>query len=366
MAIVLKANNQELLINAKHSYLSTNYSAGVTTLIVVNGDGFAVDDYLLLGEFGNESSEIVQVSGVATHSLTVGNTKFAHSESTKVTILPYNKVRFYHTTTTAFSALVQVGSDTDIQADSLSTIISDTTYTTGYGWFCFYNSTTLAITQNSNYIPYTGFASNSVRKIIEDFYSQLTVTEQKLVSTSEILSWLSEAYSVAKGELNLVNKEFSAEDHYDLAVTANLAEYSLPDNLDYILSVYDDDNDEELDRINIKDIDKNNESTDNATKYYIRGIYLGFSPTPDAAGNFIVRYTTKPADVTSYSDLIVLPGNNHYILKDYIMFRASSRLKRPDGANFLASFYKGIERIKLIANRGGGESSWSIDEHASV
>ncbi len=48
--------------------------------------------------------EIVQVSVVtaATHTLTVGTTKFSHPESTRVTVLPYNQVKFYHTTTATY------------------------------------------------------------------------------------------------------------------------------------------------------------------------------------------------------------------------------------------------------------------------
>lgn len=368
MAIVLKADNSSLTTNAKYSYLSTNYSSGVTSIVVTNGDGFAALDYLLLGEFGNETAEIVQISagGVSTHTLTIGATKFAHAESTKVTILKYNQVKFYHTTTTAFSAGTDLSGFINIQPDSLYTIFSDTTYTTGYGWFCFYNAQTTKITSNSNYIPYAGFAANSVKKLIEDFYSQLSVTEQKLITMSEVLTWFSEAYSIVREELNLSNKDFNAEDHYDLATEANLAEYALPDNTDHIISVYDDDNDKMVNKININEIDEYNESSSNTTKYYIRGNYLGFAPTPSSAVNFIVRYTTKATAVTSYSDLITLPGNNHYILKDFVMYRAAPRLKRQDGPTYLTGFYKGIERTKLISKRDNAQESFGIADSANI
>ncbi len=369
MAVTLRAENQSLLTNSKFSYLNTNYLAAASSIVVVNSAGFSDNDYLLLGELGNETSEIVQISSVvsATHTLNlVSVTKFAHSESTKVAILPYNKIRFYHTTSTAFTTTDPVTGYIDIQVDSIYTYGYDTTNTTGYGWFVMYNVSSAKATQNSNYIPYTGFAVNSVKKIIEDFYSQLTITEQKLLSNSEVLAWLSEAYATARTELNLVNKEFNTQDAYTLTTSANLTEYSLPTNLDHVISLWDDTNSQEIDKVKIEDIDLYNDYASNRTKYYIRGNYIGIVPTPDSSSTFIVRYTTLASSLSSYSDTIDLPSNNFYCLKDFMMFRASPRLKRGDGMTYYKLFFEALGRMKISSKRDGGIEQFGIADSANV
>ena len=79
---------------------------------------------------------------------------------------------------------------TDIQADDFYTKAYDTTNTTGFGWFIFYNSTTAKATQNSNAIPYAGFENNSVKKILDSFFSQLNNKELKLISNDDAFIWL--------------------------------------------------------------------------------------------------------------------------------------------------------------------------------
>ena len=46
--VTLKIDNRSLLNDAKFSYLIDNYSSGVSTVSVMNTDGFAVDGYALI------------------------------------------------------------------------------------------------------------------------------------------------------------------------------------------------------------------------------------------------------------------------------------------------------------------------------
>jgi hypothetical protein len=141
----LKADNRQLLKNAKYSFALDNYLSGVSSIQVDNSVGFEANMYVLLGNFGSETAEIIKINTVTTATNTLSFTttaKFAHAESTKVTVIPYNQVRFYHTATATFSASSHVTDYIDIQADSFFTIGEDTTNTTGFGWFVFYNSTT--------------------------------------------------------------------------------------------------------------------------------------------------------------------------------------------------------------------------------
>src|ERR1035437_5994145 len=98
--ITLRADNRKLLQGAKYSFLVDNYGWGVQTFGVTNVADFVANDFILLGNFGSENTEILQINSIDPnlHTLTVFSfLKLPHSESTKVTIIPYDKVRFFHT-----------------------------------------------------------------------------------------------------------------------------------------------------------------------------------------------------------------------------------------------------------------------------
>lgn len=372
MAITLKADNRSLLVNSLYSYLSTNYLSGVTSLTIKNSAGFAANDYILLGEFGTESAEVVQVSNVsATHVLTVGATKFSHSESTRVTIIPYNQVRFYHTTTATDATPTSSGNAiddfNDINADSYYSTIKDTTNTTGFGWFIFYNETTTKASTVSNAIPYAGFTENSVKKVLDRFFSALNNKESSLISNEEAFSWLNEAYSIAVNELNLVNDEYYVAEAYDLTTTSGTTEYDVPTNFSKILSVYDLDNNVYVDHISARNIDTNDEYSSNTTRYYTRGAKIGFSPTPSDTVNYHVRYLTTKTALTSYYDTIDFPNTNYYFLNDYMMFRASIKLQRADGESFYGLFNDAVARMKVNSiKQNANLDSWSVSSTSNV
>lgn len=368
--ITLKADNRVLTQNAKYSYLNSNYSSGVSAIVVTNSADFSANDYLLLGNFGSETAEIVQISTVtsATHTLNLSAaTKFAHSESTRVTVIKYNQVRFYNTSTATFSATSPVTAYIDLQADKFFTLAYDTTNTTGFGWFVFYNATTAKATSNSNAIPYAGFTEYSVKKIFDRFFSQLNNKELKLVTNEDAFAWLNEGYSIARNQLNLVNEEYTVSDSYTLSVTSGTAEYSLPDYFTDMISVYSSTDDTEISPIDIKDVPDWNENSSNDTRYYLRGKYVGISPTPAADATYYLRYKTIGATLTSYYDNVELPDNNFYPLIDFMMYRAAPKLNRNDGNSRLTLFNDAIKNMKLTSHKRDNEKdSWDISPTANI
>jgi len=76
--------------------LDGKIATGVSSINLVNADGFATDDYILIGEIGGERSEIAQVQSVSSQTLTLtGALSFAHDNKSKVYKLKYNQVKFY-------------------------------------------------------------------------------------------------------------------------------------------------------------------------------------------------------------------------------------------------------------------------------
>jgi hypothetical protein len=374
--IILKATNSSLLAGAKFSYLTVNYVSGVTTLVITNGIGFAINDYLLLGEFGQETSEIVKASNVVTNTLTVGATKFAHPESTKVTIIPYNQVKFYHTTVPSYTGPVQLDApgNTDIQADDLYTKFTDSVNDTGYGWFCFYNSTTTTASAISNAIPYTDFAENSAKKIIDSFFSMLNNKEVNLVSQTDALRWLNEGYSRAKNELNLINNAYNVAAMVTLHTIPNQTEYDFVTDLgitDFsdLMSITD------TQGIPIEGIpisDALNYRFDtwavSVTKYYLRGTKIGLIPTPTYAFDFYLYYKARSTPITSLYTTLEFPDNNYYFILDYMMYRACPKLGRSgaEAQQYITQYTAGISLMKVTSIKQTADGDhWEIAKEAN-
>lgn len=350
----LKADNRQLVKNAKFSYLSTNYASGVSSIVVTNSAGFSANDYVVLGEFGHESTEVVQVSTVTagTHTLALSAaTKFPHPESTRATVIQYNQVRFYHTTTATFATSDPVSTYLDLEADAFFTRKIDSTYSSGFGWFVFYNSTSASTSANSNAIPYGGFDEESVKKIFDAFWSLLNNKEQKLINTDDAFRWLNEGYSITKNELNLVNPEYSVPAQEEISILSGTAEYDLETDASNLVSVTDGNGDD----IPYATLQKVHYMKQNAsgqrTHYYLRNKKIGFVPTPTSDTTFYYYYRQKTTKLTSYYDSVDLPDNNFYFLVDFMMYRASQKLTRPNPEQHLKLFEAGVNRMKVTSNK---------------
>lgn len=371
MAISLRAKNDNLTSGAKYSYLNSNCASGVSEVVVINSDGFAINNYVLLGELGSETSEIMKITGVTTATHTIffaaETTKFAHPESTKITIIPYNQVKYYWTATTTFDS-DNLLDTINVQADSLFTIHGDSGHSTGYGWFKFYNSANLKITAASNYIPYKDFAANTCKKIIEGFLGSLNQKDSKLISSTDVFRWLSEGYSIAQTELNLVNREYKAAISETQNTVSGTQEYDFPTNASEILGVWDETNDLKVSECSLEDVDKyNSELISSTTKYYIRGNKIGFTPVPTSVVEYKISFIEKTVALTSLIDTIDLPDNNFYILEDFLRFRAAEPLGKSNGQFYYELFMKSLENMKNSAiSRSSGLKEWKIDKYSNI
>ena len=367
--IILKSDNRVITNSAKYSYLSNNYAAGVSTVTILNYDGFSANDYVLIGNFGSENAEILKIKAVNSGALTFKdsggsdtNTRFPHSESTKVTILPYNQVEFFYETTPVFTGLTSISGKIDISASDWFSTFSDQNNSTGYGFFNFYNATTAATSAPSNAIPYGGFEYNTVKQSIDNFFSLLNNKELKLINNTEALSWMNEGYSIIYNNLNLINSEFAASAEITLNVTAGTNEYLLPADFCDLVSIVD------VDRlpVNFIRMDEMQAYRLSVPRYYIRGKYIGFVPV-DQNNVYYYRYTNRAPKLTSYDDIVDLPNDAYYMLKDFMIYRAYQKLKYPNATEYFKIFTNSINDMKIAAiKRSANQDSWDIASYANV
>ena len=353
----------------------TNASGVAESNKTIGGGSITVGrtNFVLLGEFGSESSEIVEVSSVnkSTHTLTVSTTKFAHSQDTKVYIIGYDQVKFYWNSTTTFTATTPITGYIDVQADSLYTVGSDYSHTTGYGFYLFYNSITAKASSSSNNIPYAGFGNNTVEAVLKQFYSLLNMSERKLVNDTDALFWMNAGMNICQTELSLVSKTYYVDSEQSIATVSGTQEYDLEDDFARLINIYDSDNEENLKPIDIKDVSHANywDTGTTIARYYLRGNKIGFVPEPTSVTNYTVKYQYTATVLSSYSDTIDLPGNNAFILTDYMLFRSCPKIGRSlnDAKFFNDEFKAGIARLKLGFHKSDDTpESFSIASSANV
>jgi len=377
--ITLEADNRTLTTSTKYSYLVNNCAAGIASFSILNATDsqFATDTFLLLGNFGAENAEIVKITSVDSNTGDIvisSATLFPHSESTRVSVLPYNQIRFFHTTTTTFDTATPLTGYIDLQPNDWFTTHNDESYSTGYGWYTFYNSVTTSLSQESNSIPYIGFETNTTEEILSDFFSMLGNRELRLVTREDALSWASEGYGRMKNKLNLTNTEFSSSAITSLLLIPGQIEYDLPSDFDHLIAFVSglDSSDPGVRggiKLDIGFIPLREAWTYNGTgpRYYIRGFKLGLLPTPQEAVTHHYVYQKKATRLTLNSDTVELPNGGEYVIKDYMLYRAFQKFQNPQYKQYLESYTNGLnDMIISSVKRDANLDWWGISRQANV
>jgi hypothetical protein len=372
--VILEADNRILTSGAKYSYTLTNYSSGVSAFSVLNAtdSAFAVDKFLLLGNFGAEDAEIVKISSVNNNTgaiVTTTATLFAHSESTRVTVLAYDQIRFFHTTTTTFDNSTPLSSFIALQPSDWFTTWSDEVYSSGYGWFAFYNTVDTIYSQESNAIPYAGFESDTTQNILADFFSLLNNKELKLVTREDALSWASEAYGRMRNKLNLTNVEYTGSAVTALSVLADTIEYDLPTDFDHLLFFVSGLDASDVgaaggNKVDIEFMPLRKAYSYNGTNriYYIRGSKLGILPTPSVAETLHYMYQKRAARLSINTDEVDLPNGGEYVIKDYMLYRAYTKFQNQSMAKqCLEAFTNGLNDMVIAScKRDAHLDTWDV------
>lgn len=381
--IILKADNRVLSANSQYSYLVDNYASGVSSITIVNTEGFTANAFILIEDFGKEIAEIFRIgtinatTGVITLEKSDGSsttTNFAHSESTKVYVLEYNQIRFYFTAATGnvitdespvYNTDNPLTGFIDLEPAHWYHTYSDSTNITGFGWFVYFNTITSVTSQESNPIPYIGFAGNTVAQVFEDFDGLLNTNELRLVSITEKFSWLNEALALLKNKLNLTNVEYFVSTEQDLTIVSGTQEYLLASDFSDLVYIHDGSTSKNI--IPFMKVHKAGLYTGSILHYYLRNRYIGFVPSPGASNTYKYKYRAKASTVTSVSTYLDLPDNAFYALKDFMMYRASLKFNNPIANTYYESFTNSVNLfVQSAVKRDADLDSWEIAPWANV
>lgn len=161
--MLLKVGNRVLTEDREKTSLTSAVAAAATTITVagVDTNSWADNDYIIIGEIGSPTAEVMQVNGSVSDgtSLTIdrsgsaGGTRFAHATGEPVYRVDFNQVEFSRNTTDTITG-ASVLATNEIQPDDEYTRYEDTANTTGYGFVRFKNAFTGAFSSYSDGVNY--------------------------------------------------------------------------------------------------------------------------------------------------------------------------------------------------------------------
>jgi len=142
-------------------------SVSATTFTVESNEGYATDDYIVLGEEGNETTELLKISSVSGNNTIISTTsaKFAHSIGDPIRVTPFNQIKFYGNTSTTITDPTHLLATVDIAVDSRDKTTpyhhtsGDNTY---YYKYVYYNETTADASSLSEAVTISGGTSNDL------------------------------------------------------------------------------------------------------------------------------------------------------------------------------------------------------------
>ena len=132
--------NLEISLNEDYSYLNANFASAVGSITVDSIQSFAINQILLIGQFGSEDSEIIKTHASTTPSgntiTLASNTTKAHNRGTKVSIIQFDKYELTHATSATGSKSVLITSQLNglvsIDAEREITLYNDIEYNSGH------------------------------------------------------------------------------------------------------------------------------------------------------------------------------------------------------------------------------------------
>lgn len=195
------------------TYLSTDETAGQTTLDVISTSGLSDNDYVLIGAWGDETAELRRITVASTTTLTVTATTFSHSRGTKLTFIPYNQVVVSRSTDSGATYVAL--SATDILPSNDWTIIQRTAdAATDMYKVRFYNSTTALYSSYSDAVVASGFADNSVYSIKKRALQQIGETINDKITDEFLNECLWEARREVENDPTVIKFPFRKKVNY--------------------------------------------------------------------------------------------------------------------------------------------------------
>lgn len=179
------------------TYLAQSYPLGVVSVEAKNSTGFILNDRIMIGEMGQEKTEVVTVSNVNANgtTLTIGTTLYPHEANSPITKLQFDQVKFYRSTTGingTYNLLTTVSLNMD--DGGLVTTYDDTSAQTGYYYkiAMFHSLFLIQSTQGDAMPGITGWAPGQVGYTVDQILREINDPTETLLSRAELLGYFND------------------------------------------------------------------------------------------------------------------------------------------------------------------------------
>lgn len=154
------------------TFLEADSLAGATSF-TASGVNFAANQYIVVGQAGNEKTEILQISGTPTSTSIslISPAVFPHNRGDTIRFIPYNQIEAqFSTDGTNYSVITPVA----IRSDATETYMQRSADFSTYSYkFRFYNSTTGLYSAYSSVVLGSGYADNTIWSVKHRALDQL-------------------------------------------------------------------------------------------------------------------------------------------------------------------------------------------------
>lgn len=232
---VLRIAHQSVPVTPS-TYLTSPNSAGGTTLTVRDNSGFSNSnggDLLLIGNFGDEQTEIKQVNGAvsAGTSITTTALTFSHPINTPVRKVLFDQIEVYGNSSASSSGAVLIATiSIDATSNYTEYVVSGTTYDY-YGIRGIRSVSTTYQGAYSDFISASGFDTNTVGFIIRKAFEASGEEERATGPLSK--QWAYDQIFLGEQDVAKELKKWSwlQEFEYDAGnVTLGMRGFTLPTN----------------------------------------------------------------------------------------------------------------------------------------
>ena len=328
------------LSREERTYLEADYSSG-TSLTVRNNEGLTTNYFVVVGEPGQEQTELRQITGSSGNdTITISSAlRFSHPKSTPVYLSRWDKWAVERSATQSGTYAGITDSPFNIEwddADLTTTIIDDSGDTTYFWKWRPLNSATSTYGTYSDVLPGTGLGRLQVGYMLQQVKKNSLVSH---IKDEDIVNYFNDFQDLVYEKMPdawWFTKRGTAvstvASDYDYSVSGNWSDYV---SMKFFLYRYvsgDIDITYPLTWVpliefyNLK-ADANKPEDDYVKSWTLLPFdsnsakgYLGIDPTPESTSNYVIPvYNYAPSPLDSFGDTAVIPSSKGYI--DYAFYR---------------------------------------------
>jgi hypothetical protein len=319
-------------------------------LTVLNAVDFSANDYVVIGNPGEELTEIKKIASIAGKVITLSAVLVnTHPQNAKITFIKYNQIKFYKASSLAGS--YNLVSTKDIAIDEPHTLYDDSTaLSTDYYKIKYYNSDSADISVFSDPINSSGFPRYSLIKIQDAVYAKSGDKKEQYYNREEITVWANEVKD------DMVNQIVDSNEKYfnnfeNLEVDAN-GEADLPVNFrkfQKVFALFNGSNGVRAKKFELEEInDFTQVFSQDFPGYYFKQYKVGVRPKGTVGITVIqVHFEDQPIDLENDMDEMPKPLRFYmHVIMDGIMSKAMEKAGKDNRADrFFQKYQMGVQNM---------------------